>query len=259
MEYIGLSIFSIMFYKKAKEYEKEFEDRNNYDAYVEYEHRDVKIMVEKYYLMSAELENPAAMGDIAMFYEKLKKYDLAIQYYLMAVECNEIYAIYNLADLYYTLHNYDLMKFYYSKAITEHNDLESIYAMAKYFNSIHNIEECKTYYILAAHHPDFLKDKFPKNFFNILEEYYILTNNINHTNITEVTINNVKQRITMLKKNQEVDIYNNKIALFKNLNNITDCVVCYEHVLNINLFCGHCVCVACYTKLYESPCPLCRL
>jgi len=52
MEYIGLSIFSIMFYKKAKEYEKEFEDRNNYDAYVEYEHRDVKIMVEKYYLMS---------------------------------------------------------------------------------------------------------------------------------------------------------------------------------------------------------------
>jgi len=258
MEYIGISIFSIMFYKKAKEYEKEFENRNN-SAYAEYEDLDVKIMVEKYYLMSAELENPAAMGDIAMFYEKFKKYDLAIQYYLMAVECDEVYAIYNLADLYYTLHNYDLMKFYYSKAITEHNDLESMYAMARYFNSIRNIEECKTYYILAAHHPDFLKNKFPKNLFNILEEYYILTNNINHTNITDVTINNVKQRIIILKKNQEVDIYNNKIALFKNLNNITDCVVCYENLLNINLFCGHCVCVACYTKLYESPCPLCRL
>lgn len=258
MEYLGLQIFSIVFYKKAKEYEKEFEVRNNY-ASTHHETQDVKKMVEKYYLMAVELNNPAAMGDVAMFYEKLKKYDLAIKYYLMAVEWDEVYAIYNLADLYYLLHNYDLMKFYYSKAITEHNDLESMYAMAKYFYSIRNIEECKSYYILAAQHPDFLKSKFPKNIFNILEEYYILTNDILNSSITEVTINNVKQRIQILKKNQEVDIYNNKISLFKNLNNITDCVVCYENILNINLFCGHCVCVQCYTKLYEMPCPLCRI
>jgi tetratricopeptide (TPR) repeat protein len=172
MEYLGLPILSIVFYKQAKSYELEFEEGINY-AYVEMEEVDIKQLIEKYYLMSVELNNPAAMGDIAMFYEKIKKYDLAIKYYLMAVECDEVYAMYNLADLYCILHNYDLMKFYYSKAITEHNDLESMYAMAKYFNSIRNIEECKTYYILSAQHPDFLKKQFPKHIFNALEEYYI--------------------------------------------------------------------------------------
>lgn len=258
MEYLGLQIFSIVFYKKAKEYEKEFDEGNNY-AYVEYEHRDVTEMVEKYYLMAVELNNPAAMGDIAMFYEKIRNYDLAIKYYLMAVEWDEVYAIYNLADLYYILHEYDSMKFYYSKAITEHNDLESIYAMAKYFNSLHNMEECKLYYIMALQHCDFLKNTFPKNIFNVLEEYYIITNDINHTNITDITKKNIKEKLIILKKKQEVSIYNNKITLFKNLNNIIDCVVCYENILNIDLFCGHCICISCYTKLYDSPCPLCRL
>lgn len=258
MEYLGLPIFSIVFYKKAKDYEKVFEAGHNY-VYIEHENCDVKELVEKYYLMSVELDNPAAMGDVAMFYEKLKKYDLAIKYYLMAIQWDEVYAIYNLADLYHLLHNYDLMKFYYSKAITEHNDLESMYAMAKYFNSIHNMEECKSYYIMAAQHGDFLKNKFPKNIFNVLDEYYMITNDINHSNLTDITRNNLKEKLIMLKKNSEVSIYNNKITLFKNLNNITDCVVCYETLLNINLFCGHCVCVVCYTKLYESPCPLCRL
>jgi tetratricopeptide (TPR) repeat protein len=258
MEYLGLPILSIVFYKQAKEYEKEYDLTNNYTL-VEYEHRDVTEMIEKYYLMAVELNNPAAMGDIAMFYEKIKKYDLAIKYYLMAVECDEVYAIYNLADLYYILHNYELMKFYYTKAITEHNDLESMYAMVKYFNLIHNIEECKKYYILAAQHPDFLKKKFPKNIFNALEEYYMIMNDINHNNLTDIASINLKEKISKLKKKEEIAIYNNKITLFKNLNNIIDCVVCYENVLNINLFCGHCVCVLCYTKLYESPCPLCRI
>jgi tetratricopeptide (TPR) repeat protein len=257
MEYLGLQIFSILFYKKAKEYEKEFEEHNY--AHLEYQTSDIKKMIEKYYLMAVELDNPAAMGDVAMFYEKIKEYDLAIKYYLMAIEWDEVYAIFNLADLYYTLHNYDLMKFYYSKAITEHDDLESIYAMVKYFNSIHNIEECKKYYILAAQHPDFLKKKFPKDIFNVVEEYYMITNDINHSELTLVTKNNLKEMIILLKKKEEVAIYNNKISLFKNLNNITDCVVCYENLLNINLFCGHCVCVCCYTKLYYMPCPLCRL
>jgi hypothetical protein len=151
------------------------------------------------------------------------------------------------------------MKFYYLKAIAEHNDLESMYAMAKYFNSIRNVEECKTYYIMSAQHPEFLKKQFPKNIFNVLEEYYMITNDINYSNLTEDIITNLKEKIKILKQNQDVAIYNNKIALFKNLNNITDCVVCYENILNINLFCGHCVCVNCYPKLYELPCPLCRI
>lgn len=260
MEYLGLQVFSIVFYKQAKEYENKYETGNNY-INLEYDNCDcdIKIIIEKYYLMAVELNNPAAMGDIAVFYEKTKKYDLAIKYYLMAVEWGEVYAIYNLADLYYILKNYDLMQFYYSKAITEHNDLESMYEMAKYFNSIHNKDECKKYYILAIQHPEFLKKKFPKNIFNVLEEYYIITNNINHSNLTQVTINNLKEKIIQLKKNEQVSIYNNKITLFKNLNNIIDCVVCYETILNINLFCGHCVCINCYTKIYDLPCPLCRL
>ena len=45
MEYLGLQILSIVFYKQAKEYEKEFE-ANNY-LFVEYEDCNVKKMVEK--------------------------------------------------------------------------------------------------------------------------------------------------------------------------------------------------------------------
>lgn len=60
-------------------------------------------------------------------------------------------------------------------------------------------------------------------------------------------------------QNRDIMIYKNKIKLFKNLNNIIECVICYEEQLNIDLHCGHCVCIYCYPKVFESPCPICRL
>ena len=33
----------------------------------------------------------------------------------------------------------------------------------------------------------------------------------------------------------------------------------YEEQLNIDLHCGHCVCIYCYPKVFEACCPICRL
>jgi hypothetical protein len=69
----------------------------------------------------------------------------------------------------------------------------------------------------------------------------------------------MKKQISKIVKNEDIMIFRNKIKLFTNLKNITECVICYEERLNIDLHCGHCVCVRCYPYVHFSPCPICRL
>ena len=33
----------------------------------------------------------------------------------------------------------------------------------------------------------------------------------------------------------------------------------HEEQLNIDLHCGHCVCIYCYPRVFEESCPICRL
>ena len=68
----------------------------------------------------------------------------------------------------------------------------------------------------------------------------------------------INQCVAKIEQDTFVTTYKNKVALFTRLNNVTECGICYDEKLNINLHCGHCVCTDCYKRLLTSDCPFCR-
>jgi hypothetical protein len=107
----------------------------------------------------------------------------------------------------------------------------------------------KYYYLIALDHSHFKRSKVS---INIFYRFLILDDITNKTTKIEL-------QLSKIMKNRDIMIYKNKIKLFKNLNNIIECVICYEEQLNIDLHCGHCVCIYCYPKVFEETCPICRL
>ena len=78
-------------------------------------------------------------------------------------------------------------------------------------------------------------------------------------NMNETEKKHINDCIGLLNKETSVMTYNNKVSLFKNLNHVVECGICYDEKLNINLHCGHCVCTDCYVRLYKKSCPFCRI
>ena len=206
--------------------------------------------IEHYYLLSANLHYSPAMVNIAIYYEEIcNDFDKAITYYLEAIEYEELYAMYNLADLYYKIQDFSKMEYYYSLAINRYNDIDSIYKLISYYTTQLNFDKMKYYYLIAIEHPHFKRTKV---FINKFHRFLILNDITNKTTKMEL-------QLSKIMKNRDIMIYKNKIKLFKNLNNIIECVICYEEQLNIDLHCGHCVCIYCYPKVFEDTCPICRL
>ena len=212
--------------------------------------REYNEEIEHYYLLSANLHYSPAMVNIAIYYEEIcNDFDKAITYYLEAIEYEELYAMYNLADLYYKIKDFSKMEYYYSLAINRYNDIDSIYKLISYYTTQLNFDKMKYYYLIALDNSHFKRSKVS---INIFYRFLILDDITNKTTKMEY-------QLSKLMKNRDIMIYKNKIKLFKNLNNIIECVICYEEQLNIDLHCGHCVCIYCYPKVFEDTCPICRL
>ena len=237
----GLFSIAIMYFNIASQLEEKNCSQRQYNEEIEY-----------YYLLSTKLNYSPAMVNIAIYYEEIcHDFDKAIIYYLDAIEYNEVTAMYNLADLYYKIKDFSKMEYYYSLAIHKHNDIDSIYKLISYHTSQVNFDKMKYYYLIVIEHPHFKRSKLNKNI-NIFYTFLILDN------ITDKTPK-MERHLSKVMKNHDIMIYKNKIKLFKNLNNIIECVICYEEQLNINLNCGHCVCIYCYPRVFEESCPICRL
>ena len=162
--------------------------------------------------MVIEKGNSNAMNNLAVYYDEIEKnYKEAIKYYLMAIEKGDSDAMFNLAVYYDKIEkNYKEAIKYYLMLI-EKGDYDATYNL--------NI---------------FLKNK-PLEIFNIL---------IKIENPTDFILNLLNE----LKKNEEIIIFINKKRLFERLLNIITCPICFELKLNINLYCGHEVCIDCYLK-----------
>ena len=237
----GLLSIAIMHYNIASQLEQKDKSQGEYNEEIEY-----------YYLSSANLQFSPAMVNIAIHYEVVcHDYDKAIAYYLDAIEYDEVLAMYNLADLYYNIKDFDKMEYYYSLAINKYNDIDSIYKLISYYTTQLNFDKMKYYYLIAIEHTHFKRTKVNK-FINIFYIFLILNDITNKTSQME-------HQLSKVMKNRDIMIYKNKIKLFTNLNNIIECVICYETQLNIDLHCGHCVCIYCYPKVFEDACPICRL
>lgn len=80
-----------------------------------------------------------------------------------------------------------------------------------------------------------------------------------NTTMDPLLMQKLKIAITTMQSVMDYRCYINKISLFTKLNHVTDCPICYENKLNIDLRCGHTFCKDCYVRISDKPCPLCRI
>lgn len=64
--------------------------------------------------------------------------------------------------------------------------------------------------------------------------------------------------LKILKAQPAYVCYKNKMKLFTQLNHVTECSICYETKVNIDLHCAHTFCGDCYARFYNTECPMCR-
>jgi tetratricopeptide (TPR) repeat protein len=250
-EYIGLASHSQYLTKEA-----------NLDRLVRGNDR----AAEKKYLMAAELMNDEAMMNLATLYEEQEKpRELVEKYYKLSLSTNPCSVVmYNLADYYGKIKDYENMTKYFDMAINNSNDEESFYELVKYYYRIKDEANMKKYYLMFAHHFQNTQTRRLDLFMKLEEKTNILLlvkfldsvleeNNEIYKESAKITLKE------FVSENKKVIIYRNKIALFKKLNHIVECGICYETKLHIDLKCAHCVCTDCYIYLKSKPCPFCRL
>ena len=132
------------------------------------------------------------------------------------------------------------MRKYYLQSINK-NDTKSIYDLGIYFHEIQDYNTMLRYFILSFQHNDIRPHKLLIKYFNNNLIYYNWLNSINNRNETIYKIIMEMNEIT------EVKIYLEKIN--NNLSNIKECIICYDTKININMYCGHEICVNCYCKI----------
>lgn len=212
-----------------------------------------------YYSMAEELCNSYAMNNLGIYYECAKN-DIhrAKYYYDCAIQYGNSSAMYNLANMYLVLHDFEKMSMYFEMAY-EYGEIDAIDKLCEFYyktsQGIHS-EQFIKYFIIAL-------ETIPNLY--ILGDYYYI-NTIIHNNILNLydkigkPKNNIaKENVDILNQIDELLVYNNKVRLFTNLNNICECAICFDTKLNINIHCGHIFCTDCYKTIYNKNCPLCRM
>ena len=186
----------------------------------------------------------------------------------------------------------------YVKAIENHENVLAMYNLAGLHLRIFNDGESETesldnaikYYCMASEYDDIvscnmvcilLYNNYPKKveelayYFNKLgpntKHYYTADGKMFDSLIEEIGAINLYERfkaaphgiytskcIVELSSYRSVVQYINKVALFTRLNHVTECGICYEEKLNIDLQCGHTTCTDCYKRVHMNECPFCR-
>lgn len=247
-KYFKLAVENIHCVKSMYElglyYCMEFNDRELMDKYyqmalaIEPDNQDILHGYANYYYFNNEYLKSIE------FIDKLNE-DKCYENIIWIIECllkiNDLKSIDDLLNGLDLNSNYEKW-FPIIKTIIEHfkTNLSSNENILKYivrglnisnFSLIYN-KDCETLYLK-------LKIAAKRNSNKI---YYVLSNIINPNSFIEKKINE-------LLKEQKVYHYSNKISLFKRLNNINECQVCYETKVHINFECGHEICLECYTDM----------
>ncbi len=243
-------------------------------------------LMKRYYLMAIDKGNPYAMGNLGYYYQNVEKdYDKMKKYYLMAIDKGEIKSMYNLGRYYENVEkNYDLMKKYYLMTVDKGNSdtkdkgyLYAIYSLGYYYHAIEkDYDKMKKYYLMAIDKGDpnamgnlgYYYQNVEKDY-DLMKRYYLMA--IKKGNLDAE--NNIKKLTTSLERyvlytemdipfkeklSKDINIYKNKL---KTSSKIDDCNICIENnkeCILLNCF-AHYICKQCYIKLYDKPCPFCRL
>lgn len=190
---------------------------------------------------------------MAWYYDTISRdIEKAQLYYNMTIDhvkCPR--AMYNMAVLYEEVSDYENMLRYYSMAVEE-GCMDSAKELASHYHKTCDYDNAMKYYIMMIEDSGkHLMDKLAS--VNIIDLY----NRLKMMPEPSEAILAFVQKLA--NSNDSIITYHNKIALFTRLNHVTDCGICYDNKLNIDLKCGHCVCTDCYGHVYNLPCPFCRM
>ena len=210
------------------------------------------------------------VGNMGIMYEtRLKNVELAKKYYLMSIDQGDELSMYNLADLYYNEKNTELMVQYFEMAV-QHGDEASRKRLILHYHSVADMPNFARHYYLqlawagagagaGADEADYWDgvdeshySKFQKSH-NSLTLAAQLDRGETRDNVDVVRL------LDSLRKTPQYCAFKNKVTLFTRLNHVVECGICYDNdKVNIDIHCGHTVCVDCYTQLYDKVCPFCR-
>ena len=209
------------------------------------------------------------IGNMAIMYEShLKNIELAEKYYLIAIENEDEIAMYNLADMYCNQHKTSLMVQYFEMAAQLDDIASRKRLIMHYYKETDMSNFAKHYYThLSCNDDDF--DDDDDNFddddvdfrqFQLSHSKLAIAKQfdlfLKHT--TDIDAH-VLQLCEYLHQLPEYCALKNKVALFTRLNHVVECGICYDDdKVNIDIHCGHTVCVDCYTMVYNKACPFCR-
>ena len=179
-----------------------------------------------------------------------------IKYYSLAIDRGSINAMFNLGHYYYECNDYDKMLKYYLMAI-ELGDIDTMYDLSIYYQSIKDFDNMRKYYLMALeetekpNHAVIMVNNGERDF-----DLFVLKEELDKIENKPIYLIKKLQKISCIK---DIMIFENKKNLFRTLNYIVECGICYETKLHVDLFCGHVCCITCYPKLYMKHCPYCRL
>jgi TPR repeat protein len=206
------------------------------------------------------------VGNMGIMYEtRFKNVELAKKYYLMAINEGDELSMYNLADLYYNEKNNELMVQYFEMAV-QHGDDASRKRLILHYHSVGDMPNfARHYYLQLAWSGD---DADDADYWDGVDESHYSKFQKSHNSLTlaaqldrgETRDNpDVVRLLDSLRKTPQYCAFKNKVALFTRLNHVVECGICYDNdKVNIDIHCGHTVCVDCYTQLYDKVCPFCR-
>jgi hypothetical protein len=206
------------------------------------------------------------VGNMGIMYEtRFKNVELAKKYYLMSIEQGDELSMYNLADLYYNEKNIELMVQYFEMAV-QHGDDASRKRLILHYHSVADMPNFARHYYLQlawagddADDADYWDGDDESNYskFQHSHNSLILAAQLDRGETRDNP--DVVRLLDSLHKTPQYCAFKNKIALFTRLNHVVECGICYDNdKVNIDIHCGHTVCVDCYTQLYDKVCPFCR-
>jgi tetratricopeptide (TPR) repeat protein len=167
--------------------------------------------------------------------------------------------LYNFGNFYEEKNDYPNMFRYYNAA-ADLNDSDALFKMAKHHINVEkNRQAMLECYLKGIEY--YSEDDETEEDIKYTKKYY----GFNHFELQEIldSVENPSAKLVetlkTLKDLKDISIYNNKVRLFKRLNNFKECNICYEEdKLNIDLHCGHELCTDCYKMIYKKCCPWCR-
>ena len=213
-----------------------------------------------YKLAVEQCEHKEALFRLAWYYDEVAPdWQLAKDYYDRYILANNFdkptcIAMYNIAINSDNLGDKQTMLVYLNLSVEKCQDIDAMHYLAHYYQSIEDHDNMRKFYLMAVEAD--ASSTFNINKTKTLPPFTMM-------GILKSVENPGPQIVRYMAKlerlSPEIMVYTNKFKLFTQLGHVVECGICYDQKLNINLNCGHCVCLDCYPHVYDKSCPFCRM